>query len=67
MVTSTDKSGIPSAVPLTHEDPLTGYAVADNIEELWDDELSGRPQGNLSPRTLMALNNALKIALGIPN
>ena len=66
MVTSTDKSGIPTAVPLTHEDPVTGYVVADNIEELWDDEVSGRPKGNLSPRTLMALNDALRIAVGIP-
>lgn len=67
MVTRTDKSGIPSAVRLTHEDPVTGYVVADNIEELWEDEVSGRPKGSLSPRTLMALNSALKIALAIPN
>jgi mRNA interferase MazF len=66
MVTSTDKRGIPSAVPMTHEDPVDGYAVADFIEELYGDELSDTPAGHLAPRTLIALNSALKIALGIP-
>jgi mRNA interferase MazF len=66
MVTTTDKSGIPTAVPMTHEDPVEGFALADNIEELWKDEVKGSCAGSLVAQTLMRLNVALKIALGIP-
>jgi mRNA-degrading endonuclease toxin of MazEF toxin-antitoxin module len=65
MVTSTDKSGIPSAVRLTHQDPVQGYAVADIIEELWDYEVEDPPTGVLSPATMAALNGALRIALAL--
>jgi mRNA-degrading endonuclease toxin of MazEF toxin-antitoxin module len=66
MVTSTDKSGIPSAVQLTHQDPVQGWVVADIIEELWDDEVSGHPTGFVSRSTMSALDEALRIALGLP-
>jgi mRNA interferase MazF len=66
MVTSTDKSGIPSAVQLTYQDPVQGYVVADIIEELWENEVVGTPKGVVSPATMAALNEALRIALGLP-
>lgn len=67
MVTSDEnKRVIPTAVPMTHDDPVSGFAMADILEELYEDEVSGTPGGVLSPRTLLALNAALKIALAIP-
>jgi mRNA interferase MazF len=65
MVTSTDKSQVPTAVQLMHEDPITGYVVADTIDELWEDEVAGRPVGALSPPTMAKLNAALKIAFDL--
>ncbi len=66
MITTTDKSDIATAVKLTHEDlPFSGYAIADHIDELREDEVSGTPDGYLSRRTLSALNVALKLALGL--
>lgn len=65
MVTSSDKSGITSAVQLSPpSDPVYGWLVADNIEELWDDELT-RPVGVISPNTMSALNAALKVAFAL--
>jgi mRNA-degrading endonuclease toxin of MazEF toxin-antitoxin module len=66
MVTSTDKSGIASAVQLTYQDPVQGYVVADIIEELWEDEVDSPPTGHLSRQTMTALDEALRIALGLP-
>ena len=66
-VTTTDKSSIPTAVPLGPEDPVVGYILADDIVELFDDELvSGNYLGSLSPSTIIGLNTALMQALGIP-
>ncbi|GAB1508051.1 hypothetical protein JCM33774_00920 [Actinophytocola sp. KF-1] len=66
-ITSTDKSHIPTAVQLTPDDPLVGYVLADDILELWKDELEeGEYLGALAPRTLLSLNTALAQALGIP-
>lgn len=66
MVTTTDKSHIRSAVQLTHQDSVTGWVVADDIDTLWDDELPATSVGALSPATMTKVNNALKIALAIP-
>ncbi|MET9260944.1 type II toxin-antitoxin system PemK/MazF family toxin [Amycolatopsis sp. NPDC004079] len=66
-VTTTDKSKIPTAVPLSGLDPLVGYALADDITEIWKDELEqGTYLGALSPKTVLKLNDALAQALGIP-
>lgn len=66
-VTTSDKSNIPTAVPLGSDDPIVGYALADDIVEIFDDELdSGTYLGSLSPHTILALNTALMQALGIP-
>lgn len=64
MITSSDKSGIPSAAALSHLDPVSGYAVADLVEELWRDELD-RSIGSLCRATMTAIDEALKIAFAI--
>lgn len=67
-VTTTEKSNIPTAVPLTSgQDPLVGYVLADDIVEIWKYELEQSTYlGALSPRTVIELNGALAQALGIP-
>lgn len=65
MLTTTDKSHISTAVQLTHQDPLTGWVVADNIEPLWDDELPATSSGALSPPTMAKIGAALKTALAL--
>ena len=65
-ITSSDKSRVPTAVPLGQGDPLVGYALADEIIELFKDELEGAQYlGALAPGTVLSLNDALKQALGI--
>src|SRR5262245_34900240 len=62
-ITSTDKSHVPTAVPLTREDSLVGYLLADDIVELFKDELDvGEYMGALAPSTIPKLNEALKQA-----
>lgn len=66
-ITTTDKTGIPTAVPLVGADPLVGFALADDIVEIFHEELeSGTYLGALSGGTLLTLTTALMHALGIP-
>jgi mRNA interferase MazF len=66
-ITTTDKSTIPTAVRLASTDPLAGFALADDIIELYEDEIaSGDYLGSLTPGTIMSLNRALAQALGLP-
>jgi mRNA interferase MazF len=64
MITTTDKSHIPTAVQLSHEDPVAGYVVADDIERLYEDELT-RLTGSMSTNTMTGIREALKIALSL--
>ncbi|EKT83447.1 type II toxin-antitoxin system PemK/MazF family toxin [Rhodococcus opacus] len=66
-ITTTPKPGIPTAVPLGPNDPLVGSILADDIVQLFDDELeASRSGGALSPSTIVELNKALAIALALP-
>src|ERR1700744_4544655 len=65
MVTSTDKSKVPSAVQLSDDDPVNGWVVADVVDSLWDSEVDGRPRGVLSLATMAKLDAALKIAFAL--
>lgn len=66
-VTTTPKPGVPTAVPLGTADPLVGSILADDLIQLFDDEIvASRPSGSLSPATMIKLNKALAIALGLP-
>jgi mRNA interferase MazF len=57
---------LPTWVALSSADPLTGFAVADNIETLGKDEL-GKRLGALSPQTMARINQALAVALALNN
>jgi len=66
-ITTTNKAQVPTAVPLDTTDPLMGYVFADDIVEIFHDELETAPcMGALSPRTLLRVNTALRQALGLP-
>lgn len=65
-ITTTDKhADLPTWVRLAPTDPLVGHVIADDLQQLGHDEL-GDPLGSISPRTLLAVNDALRIALAIP-
>ena len=66
-VTTTPRHGIPTAVTLGSSDPLVGSILADDLVQLFDDEIAAsRPAGVLSPATVLELNKALAVALGLP-
>ncbi|ORX13080.1 type II toxin-antitoxin system PemK/MazF family toxin [Mycobacterium xenopi] len=56
---------LPTWVPMAPNDPLTGYANADNIETIGKDEL-GDYLGAVTPATIVKVNAALATALGLP-
>ncbi|MCD2157939.1 hypothetical protein LQL77_29845 [Rhodococcus cerastii] len=46
--------------------PLVGSILVDDLIQLFDDEITAsRPAGVLSPATVVKLNKALAIALGL--
>ncbi|MDR3359399.1 MAG: type II toxin-antitoxin system PemK/MazF family toxin [Bifidobacteriaceae bacterium] len=62
-VTTTSKhSHHPTVVPLTAADPLQGCVLADDLTQLYQDELT-RLAGSISPATVAAVSRALRIAL----
>ncbi|UKO89802.1 type II toxin-antitoxin system PemK/MazF family toxin [Rhodococcus erythropolis] len=66
-VATTPKPGVPTAVPLSAADPLVGSILADDLIQLFDDEIAAsRFAGALSPATVVKLNKVLAIALGLP-
>ncbi|MFI7003251.1 type II toxin-antitoxin system PemK/MazF family toxin [Nocardia sp. NPDC050175] len=65
-ITTTDKyASLPTMVPLTTGDPLVGFVVTDDLQQLHRDELEAH-LGTVSPTTIMAVNSALKLVLAIP-
>ncbi|MCW6005542.1 type II toxin-antitoxin system PemK/MazF family toxin [Micromonospora sp. CPCC 205371] len=64
-ITTTDRhAGMPTVVPLSQDDPLVGYVVCDDLGPVYRDEIV-EPAGALSGRTMLAVNAALRVALGI--
>jgi mRNA interferase MazF len=62
-ITTTDKhANLPTWVMLTSADPLPGHVNADDLQQLHKDELRER-LGCLSPQTLQAVNEALRLVL----
>jgi mRNA interferase MazF len=62
-VTTTDKhASVPTVVPLSPADPLTGYVVVDDLIQLYRDELTV-PLGAVSAPTMRAVSTAIRIAL----
>lgn len=65
-ITTTDRhAALPTLVPLGQDDPLTGYVNTDDLQQLGRDEL-GQLLGGLAPVTIMRVNEALRIVLGLP-
>lgn len=63
-LTTTERE-LPTWVPLGPSDPLGGYVNTDNIETLGKNEL-GDYLGTLAPASILAVNRALAVALGLP-
>jgi len=62
-VTTTDKhANVPTVVPLSPADSLTGYVVVDDLIQLYRDELTV-PLGAVSVQTMRAVSTAIRIAL----
>jgi mRNA interferase MazF len=65
-ITTTRKHAtMPTLIPLTATDPLVGFVLCDDVVQLYQDELT-KPAGVLSPRTMTAVSEGLRIALGLP-
>ena len=63
-VTTSPKPPLASIVELTHEDPLAGRVLCDDITVLYSDE-PYRLAGTLSQGTMRAVDAALKVALAL--
>jgi mRNA interferase MazF len=65
-ITTTDRpANLPTWVRLTADDPLVGYVNTDDLQQLHRDELRDC-LGSLTPATLRAVNDALRIVLALP-
>ncbi len=65
-ITTTGKHAhLPTQVSLGSADPLVGIANTDDLVQLYRDELAD-PLGALSPATMLAVNEALKVVLALP-
>jgi mRNA interferase MazF len=62
-ITATSKhANLPTVVPLSSTDPLVGYALVDDVIQIYRDELT-TPLGVLASATMRAVSQALRIAL----
>ncbi len=65
-ITTTGRyAGMPTVVSLSHNDPLVGYVMCDDIWPIYRDEVSDSA-GALAQPTMRAVSQALKAALSIP-
>lgn len=65
-ITTTGKyAGMPTVVSLTHNDPLVGYVVCDDLWPVYREEVA-ESAGAVAPPTMRAVNEALKAVLAIP-
>ncbi|MGH8962210.1 MAG: type II toxin-antitoxin system PemK/MazF family toxin [Jatrophihabitantaceae bacterium] len=65
-ITTTRKhAAIPTVVPLSGSDPLTGFVLCDDLVQLYRDELAA-PMGALGPSTMRAVGIGLRVALALP-
>lgn len=65
-ITTTSKhASLPTWIPLTAADPLTGWIICDDLQQLARDELTDH-LGALCPPTVSRVNLGLRIALALP-
>jgi mRNA interferase MazF len=65
IITNPKHIDLPTWVALDPGDPLVGCINTDDLQQLERDEL-GELLGVLSPRTLMRVNDALRLVLALP-
>lgn len=63
-ITTSDKSGLPAAAKLAHNDCLSGWVYCDDIVELWEEDIR-QDVGALSQQTMVEVERALQHALGM--
>lgn len=65
-VTTTSKhANLPTWIPLTAADPLIGWIICDDLQQLVRDEITDH-LGALSPTTMARVNVGLQVALALP-
>jgi mRNA interferase MazF len=65
-ITTTDKSHVITAVPLGHNDPVAGFVLADDLEQLDEHDIkTAEYMGAISPELVPKVNEALRLALGL--
>ncbi len=65
LTTTQRHADLPTWVRLTSADPLTGYVNTDDLQQLHRSEL-GELLGAVSPASLRAVNEALRLVLALP-
>jgi mRNA interferase MazF len=65
ITTTTKRADLPTWIPLGTADPITGWIVCDDLQQLARDELADY-LGALSPATINRVNTGLRVALAIP-
>ncbi|GLY17866.1 type II toxin-antitoxin system PemK/MazF family toxin [Kineosporia rhizophila] len=64
-ITTTDKqAAAPTVVPLSAHDPLVGWALCDDLVQLFHDELK-RHMGVLTAPTMRDVEDGLRIAMSL--
>lgn len=62
-VTTTLKNAqVPTVVPVSHDDPVTGVVLCDDLVQLYSDELDDLV-GTVGPQTMRTVSAGLRIAL----
>jgi mRNA interferase MazF len=61
---TTTRKLFPTRVDLTHEDPIVGQVLCDDLEQVYVDEL-GEHLGALSRPTMARVGDGLRVALGL--
>lgn len=65
-ITSSRKEGLGASVPLTPADPYDGFVLCDDIDKLYESELTpGAYIGAITAPTMRRIAEGLKLALGI--
>lgn len=65
LTTTIKRIDLPTWVPLSSADPLVGFLNVDDLEQIDRDELV-ELVGCLAPATILAVNNAVRLALTLP-
>jgi mRNA interferase MazF len=64
VTTMPTQAGLPTWVPLTDNDPLTGFVITDDVEHVRKQCLD-EYLGTLSPETVAAVNDALRVTFAL--